>query len=108
VKPIRVPEAAVQEGYCRSHALRRLKALQKRNPEFEVLIPRASERDKWLVNPIGLKRAIEAERGTQGAEVLDRMAAIESATAKMQRKTHRLEMRISNMENNGLRRVGQR
>lgn len=106
MKPIRVSEAAKQEGYCRQHALKRLKALQKRNPEFEVLIPRANERDKWLVNPIGLKRAVEAERASSGLDIVDRLAAVESAVARQQRKSQRLETRVSCLENSGLRHSG--
>jgi hypothetical protein len=90
-------------GYCRQYALRRLKALQGRNPEFEVLIARSSELDKWRVNPIGLKLAVEAESKRPGADLLGRMAAIETATAKQSRKTQRLEARVYALENATLR-----
>jgi hypothetical protein len=103
-----VSEAAAREGYCRRHALRRLQELQKRNPEFEVLIPRSSAREAWLVNPVGFRHAVEAERKENNQDVLTRMAAIESAAAKLQRKTQRLEMRISSIENNGLQCSGRR
>lgn len=96
--PIRVSEAAQKMRYCRRHALRRLKKLQERHGDIEILIPRSDPADQWRINPLGLKRALELEHQKPEADLSHRVGMLEASEHLLQRKLRRLELRLSKVE----------
>lgn len=99
--PISIPKAAKEMGYCRQGALKRLKRIQKRNPDIQVLLPRAPG-EHWRVNQIGLRDAVEREQGRSNDDLSHRVGINEADLRTVHRKLRRLEVRVFGTNNAGI------
>lgn len=90
-KIIGIGRAAKGMGYCRQGALKRLKKMQRRHPEIEILLPRVAN-EHWRINLAGLNRANELERQSHEVDLSHRVGILESDHRTMHRKLRRLEL----------------
>lgn len=96
-----ITEAAKEMGFCRRHTSRRVRALQDRNPDVVILLPRENEaeRFKLRIDMDGLRLAVRREQGHREADTMARLARLEAESVRASRKTHRLEIRLERLEN---------
>lgn len=87
-------------GCCRQHAWRLLREKQRRHPDIEILLERVStgKNARWWVNPDGLKKANEAERGGARETIENRLGILESGARITRQKLDRLILRVQSLE----------
>jgi hypothetical protein len=90
-------------GYCVQGALKRLKRMQRRHPDIEILLPRAA-REPWRINLLGLDQANKIDRHSANNDLSHRVGIIESDSRTMHRKLRRLEIHVFGRDNAGFAR----
>jgi len=93
-------EAAREMGFCPRHANRRIRALQERNPDVAIVLPREVEakRFKIRINLDGLRLAVRREQGSREADTIARLNRLEAEAIRAARKMSRIEIRTERLE----------